>query len=1040
MAYPSPLISTAIRLLTLVGGERTPEALAQALACPVSQLLPLLEDAARQGLVHQCSAVPLRYGLLSPQPRTDIALAAGSGSPWPAIFIALDEGSLLTACESIIKHIEDLLDHSRAAGAVLCLELALMLLGALNPRASVDARRLVNLALAAADMSMYLTKFHQETRLVCQAARTAAQTEGDVRSMALLQLVEACLENMAAECRPNDIQALRARCEESLRDLGDSDFLAQASYFMGMFDFWQGNFLQVLHSFETAQRLPQLWQSRFQKEMFPLYTSSSALYLGRLHQAVGILEAARRTAELTQDAFKTMWWEAQLALVLLYMGRDEEALELLDHVIGAANPESETKILHWGMRGLAYYHYRKGNLRASHMVMQDTMRVSQANGFRRLPYSNPWIFDMLAAYELAGLPPIAGFTLDEEMERTLAGCNQHLRAAALRAKALRLRATGAPADAVKGVLRESLQTFSDVGNAREVARTRALLNASLTPTPCRQDSPQTDGLPAASRDARLPAVVHASGVPDLREEMPETAAAKILENNCRLALHSVHFLQGLPQFANQMTYIASCELGAERAALVRSEDNGAVRVEASCNMSDAELHSGHLASRLARLLSALGGTPLLLEEPERTALILPLPVDENARWVLYMESTYAVHTLQSIDQPTQKTLQKLFAEELRTAFRLQRAQAASTGDSPELARTEPYQDSPQALLHGSPITRRVLSHARQIATTEATVLILGETGVGKELLARYIHDCSGRPGAFVPVHPASIPDGLFESEFFGHEKGSFTGAHKRKIGLAELAHKGTLFIDEVGDIPPPMQVKLLRVFQNQRFLRVGGNAEIYSEFRLVGATNKDLWQEVQEGRFREDLYYRMSVVPLTLPPLRERREDIGVLTQLFLDRYSRRYGRTIPLPSEADMEVLLAYPWMGNVRELKSVVERAVILHREGPLHFDLAVHGHGAAHRASTGMGGAENGNASRAQGKATGVAQSDALPHDRDTAAPASLTEDWPTMETLEARYIRRVLDRTNGRITGPRGALKILDMKRSTLYARMKQYGIS
>ena len=326
----------------------------------------------------------------------------------------------------------------------------------------------------------------------------------------------------------------------------------------------------------------------------------------------------------------------------------------------------------------------------------------------------------------------------------------------------------------------------------------------------------------------------------------------------------------------------------------------------------------------------------------------------------------------------------------------------------EQAQAEPYRDTPEILLHGSAIMRRLLSHGRQIGATDAPVLILGETGVGKELLAHYIHDCSGRTGPFVPVHPASIPDGLFESEFFGHEKGAFTGAIRQKIGLAEMAHQGTLFIDEAGDIPAPMQIKLLRVFQDHRFMRVGGEEERHSDFRLICATNKDLWAEVKSGHFREDLYYRLSVVPLTIPPLRSRKEDIRLLVRFFLDRYSRRYHRDIQQPSERELEALLQYDWPGNIRELKSVLERTVILHQGGRLSFDLSSH----------------------AESKADGTPRQEPC---------EELFKNLPTLDELQSRYIQHVLKITNGRITGNRGALRILGMKRSTLYLRLKQYNI-
>lgn len=978
MLTSTPLTSLTLALLHAVGGARTLHALAQTLLVSADSLHPVLESLIQQGWVCVTSQDAQRYSL-TPQ--------GGEASPVPftentscaQVLQAHRQGRAFMACELLVDHMNTLLNRSRAAGAVLCLEWALALLEQGKQEFLQDIRRFVQLTLNLADISMYLTKFHHETRTLCQYARGVAQREGDLRNTVLLQLVEACLENMAAECTPARAQEMHKECEQALQSLNDSDMLSRAHYFMGMFYFWQGRFQLVLQSFEEAQVRPQLWQCRFQTQMFSLYTSSAALYLGRTHQAVGILESARRSAVLAQDSFKTMWWEAQLAVVMLYMGRDEEALVLLDHVISTANAESETKILHWGMRGLAFYHYRQGNIFASHKLMQEAMQVARKNGMRRPIYSYPWMFEMLRAYEQAGLASIEGMHLDKELLRAMEGSNVHLRAAALRTQALRTQ----DVPAAQLLLRQSLHSFMEVGNMLEVQSTEAMLH----------------GLPSSASEIPL-------------------GQGESIENQCRLALHSIHALTEFHQFINQMTYIASCEMGAERAALLRVDADDTLHVAASCNMSEAELKTGHLVSHVSRMQTALQGSPLLFEDKKRVSLILPLRLDVENRWILYLESNYAVHTLQSIGMASQEALAHLFTEDLRTAVRIQREQSALPIENQDIARVVPYQDNPQALLHGSPVTRRVLSHARQLSATNAPVLILGETGVGKELLARYIHDCSGRTGAFVPVHPASIPDGLFESEFFGHEKGSFTGAHKRKIGLAELADKGTLFIDEVGDIPAPMQVKLLRVFQDQRFLRVGGNFEICSEFRLVGATNKDLWQEVQEGRFREDLYYRMSVVPLTLPPLRERREDIQVLVQLFLDRYSRRYHRVIPAPSREDMAALLHYAWPGNVRELKSVVERAVILHRDGPMEFALPAYNE-----------------------KPTAPREDNGHPAQPLLAEKTSqdIIADWPDVNTLLARYIRKVLALTNGRVTGPRGALKILQMKRSTLYARMKQYGI-
>ena len=239
----------------------------------------------------------------------------------------------------------------------------------------------------------------------------------------------------------------------------------------------------------------------------------------------------------------------------------------------------------------------------------------------------------------------------------------------------------------------------------------------------------------------------------------------------------------------------------------------------------------------------------------------------------------------------------------------------------EEARTEHHLGE---IVGESAVLRRVLKQVEAVAPTDSTVLILGETGTGKELIARALHDLSPRrERTFVKLNCASIPTGLLESELFGHEKGAFTGAIAQKIGRFELAHQGTLFLDEVGDIPPELQPKLLRALQEQEFERLGSTRTVTVNVRLVAATNRDLAQMVGDGRFRSDLYYRLNVFPVVLPPLRDRPDDIPRLVRHFTQRFARRMGRRIETISSTIMEALVNYPWPGNVREMQNVIERA---------------------------------------------------------------------------------------------------------------------
>ena len=298
--------------------------------------------------------------------------------------------------------------------------------------------------------------------------------------------------------------------------------------------------------------------------------------------------------------------------------------------------------------------------------------------------------------------------------------------------------------------------------------------------------------------------------------------------------------------------------------------------------------------------------------------------------------------------------------------------------------------------------KRVLKEVETVAPTDSTVLIRGETGTGKELIARALHQLSPRrERTFIKLNCAAIPTGLLESELFGHEKGAFTGAISQKIGRFELAHHGTLFLDEVGDIPPELQPKLLRVLQEQEFERLGSTKTVKVNVRLVTATNQDLGQLVTENRFRSDLFYRLNVFPVVMPPLRERRDDIPRLVRHFTQKFAGRMGRQIEsIPADA-MDALAQYPWPGNIRELENIIERAVILSPGSELYLNLG--------DLKTDGDGSEK------------------------PARPVSLAD-------AERDHILGVLRDTGWVLSGPNGAAARLDMKRTTLQSKMKKLGIS
>jgi formate hydrogenlyase transcriptional activator len=316
--------------------------------------------------------------------------------------------------------------------------------------------------------------------------------------------------------------------------------------------------------------------------------------------------------------------------------------------------------------------------------------------------------------------------------------------------------------------------------------------------------------------------------------------------------------------------------------------------------------------------------------------------------------------------------------------------------------SEPDQLRFEQIIGKSAALEAVFEQVECVAPTDSTVLIQGETGTGKELIARAIHNISSRCGrSFVKLNCAAIPFDLLESELFGHEKGAFTGAIAQRVGRFEMADQGTLFLDEVGDIPPALQPKLLRVLQEQEFERLGSTRTRQVNVRLVAATNRDLTDMMKQGDFRSDLYYRLNVFPIRIPPLRERREDIPLLVHYFMEKYARRMGKRIETVPTATMQKLVDWPWPGNVRELQNMIERGVILSRGFVLEIPLT-------------------------------ELERSAIPVHTDSNGAS-------TLQDFEREHILHALRDTGWVIGGPGGAAARLGLNRSTLNARMRKLEI-
>ena len=385
----------------------------------------------------------------------------------------------------------------------------------------------------------------------------------------------------------------------------------------------------------------------------------------------------------------------------------------------------------------------------------------------------------------------------------------------------------------------------------------------------------------------------------------------------------------------------------------------------------------------------------------RSACAVPLATAHGVLGTLNL-AAYADHAFSPEHFPLLTRVAGQIAIALRNAFSYQRIEELNA----QLSREKLYLEDEirgeyqfEEIIGRSRALGRVLREIQTVAPTDSTVLISGETGSGKELVARAIHQLgTRRDRAFVKLNCAAIPTGLLESELFGHEKGAFTGAISSRVGRFELAHQGTVFLDEVGEIPLELQPKLLRVLQEREFERIGSSHTLRSDARLIAATNRDLGALSAEHKFRQDLFYRLNVFPITVPPLRERREDIPTLVRHFAQTFARRMKKTVETIPTETMAALTRYDWPGNIRELQNLIERAVILTNGETLAVPLS---------------------ALAAQ-------------------APGPPTAD--TLEQADRRHIVAALERTNWVIAGPNGAAARLGIKRSTLQFRMQKLGIS
>jgi formate hydrogenlyase transcriptional activator len=797
------------------------------------------------------------------------------------------------------------------------------------------------------------------------------------------------------------------------KKLDDPQTTSAVTAFGTFFLYWQGRFREAVEGYErTADEVAD-----YPKARFPLLGTITVGYcyaqIGQHTQGLGMLDAIRTRCLERGDVYLAAYASGNIGEIMLDMRRVDDALYYLENAARMASESHNRWVWMVAQVILAFAYYLKDERDQAVSHLSSFLEYSREAGATVHPY--PYLSALAWAVHQGRLPGVNGLDVRSEMDRMLKSQNVYVRGLGWRYKAFLLREQGADAAEVMAAHEESLNWIAESGHQIELARSRLELARYLI------DQGRKDQARKLTEEAAqtLSSLDQALVPDDLRylldrEKGSESLLSEILDLGQELVR-----VRDNRDLAQRIISVGNRVTGAERGAIFLWEQNEdgqkQLILRASKNLTSDQVDHPYFASslKMIREVANGGGGCIAGEETDegasyvaegviRSKVCVPMTLHDEVVGVLYHDN----RLLSSAFKESDLGLLSYFAALAAIALDNARAYEEIHRLNVRLSREKEYfEEEHLSHLHFDEIVgrsraiKRVMAQIGQVAGTEANVLITGETGVGKELVARAIHRHGLRcDGAFIGVQLSTLPENLIASELMGHEKGAFTGAARRRTGRFELADGGTLFLDEIGDISPDLQVLLLRVLQTKEFERIGGTETIRSDFRLIAATNRDLETAVRQGGFRADLYYRLNVFPIYVPPLRERREDIPLLARHFLKIHSQKLSREVEYIPDEEMAKMLKYAWPGNVRELQNVIERGVIL---APGHTFR--------------------------------------MPEPGPGGEALNLSDQPDTLAQNEKRHILRVLEQTDWKVSGPGGTAEILDVPPSTLSFRMKKLGI-
>jgi transcriptional regulator with GAF, ATPase, and Fis domain/tetratricopeptide (TPR) repeat protein len=803
-------------------------------------------------------------------------------------------------------------------------------------------------------------------------------------------------------------QSLLDEAWEIARGQGDEELRRKVSLKTTDFLFWRGRVQDAVARYEEV--IGNLEKIPDDENMLRACATLGWCYgiCGRTARGLGLIEAVRLRAKELHLADVKTHTDLMTVLTLLDARRVPEAEVYLSDILSNPPQELGHYVMWAAQAAMAYVLFHHGDLAGASRLQHSFHEHSRKWG--RTHHRGPWNFDYLAKLEDAGMiHPEMNY--ETELNRMLDWPDIYMKGVARRARAERRLNRGAAKSQVLADLSQSMALLRRAGARLELARSQVLMGRLLL----------SEGKTSRARGVLAEAwetfrAVNESLFPeDLRAHVDPEDREELLVKTFSLVGDTLGTVRQRKVLLEKIINLTMGLTHAEWGGFFEIDDQGRLTLVASRNLDPAMVGTERFAANreIIERVCATGKGMTRDARPAKdetrrhtigTGWLICSPVTLKDRLIgaLYFEG------LLSRPSFPEKGLSLLTAIGHQAAVALDNVRAyeeiAALKD--RLAEeTRHYRMESDTSPHVGHLVGRsdsmvwVKRQMDKVAATDTTVLITGQTGVGKELVARGIHRLSPRAeGPFIAVNTASLAEGLIASELFGHERGAFTGALQARPGRFELAHGGTLFLDDVQYLPLDAQVKLLRALQEKEFERVGGRRTIKSDFRLIAATNQALEDLVDQGRFRSDLYYRLKVFPILVPSLNQRREDIPDLVAHFLAVYSRKFGKDLRGVSHKSMERLMDYPWPGNVRELRHVIERAVIL-----------------------------------SEGEVLKV------PPLSESAPAEGHRRSWPSLDEMQRTYITDCLEECGWRVSGPQGAAHMLGLKPTTLHSKMKRLGI-